>query len=126
MGRTLIATSLALSSFLLFSCGGGSQSEEGRSKAGDGYIYGGGKTVKIKDNYFDPMTVEIPAGDSVTWENTGVVAHNVTGSFASSHLVEPGEKFHHGFEKPGTYSYRCTLHPGMNGNVLVAPQQNGK
>ena len=27
--------------------------------------------------------------------------------------------FEHGFDSPGTYTYVCTLHPGMDGTVIA-------
>jgi plastocyanin len=27
--------------------------------------------------------------------------------------------FRHRFEQPGTYPYECTIHPGMEGSIVV-------
>src|SRR5947209_12678839 len=80
-----------------------------------------GKTVVMKDNVFSPNAITVAAGDTVVWRNDGKVAHTVTagdGSFSSG-SVAPGASFQHTFTQPGTFSYRCTFHPGMSGNVVV-------
>ena len=71
--------------------------------------------------HFDPPTLEVPVGATVTWVNRDEEIHTVTstqGLFTSPAL--DGEKqFSYRFEKPGTYEYRCALHPQMTGTVVV-------
>ncbi len=79
------------------------------------------KTVVLKDIAFKPETVSVKIGDTVTWkfEDKGI-PHNVVAndeSFKSD--IKDSGTFEHTFEKPGTFSYSCTVHPGMNGNVKV-------
>ena len=33
--------------------------------------------------------------------------------------LAPGDKFEHKFDKAGTFKYVCTVHPGMEGEVVV-------
>jgi plastocyanin len=75
--------------------------------------------VVAKDLRFDPPAVEVPAGTTVTWRfEDGDVPHDVKGDgFASEN--QTGGTFQHRFDKEGTYPYRCTLHPGMKGRVVV-------
>lgn len=77
---------------------------------------------------FEPATVEIPVGGSVTWHNDGVTQHTVTaideqgepsGLFDSG-LVEGTGRFAHTFDEPGAFTYACTIHGGnMVGVVTV-------
>jgi plastocyanin len=80
------------------------------------------QAVKIVDFGFAPKTVTVNVGDVVTWANTGARSHTVTadnGSFDSGALA-PGDPFANLFEKAGTFSYRCTIHPTrMKGTVIV-------
>jgi plastocyanin len=76
--------------------------------------------VVAKDNRFDPVTVEVPAGTSVTWRfEDGGTPHDVTGDGWKSGDPQSEGTFRHTFDRPGTYDYRCTLHSGMNGRVVV-------
>ncbi len=61
----------------------------------------------------DPGSPEVllPAGGS-TYNGTGVV---------SSGLLLPGMNYSLTFTKQGFYAYRCLIHPGMAGVVIVQP-----
>jgi plastocyanin len=77
-------------------------------------------TVVVKDNRFDPVAVEVPAGATVTWRfEDGSVPHDVTGDGWKSGKPQSEGTFRHTFERAGTYDYRCTLHSGMEGRVAV-------
>jgi plastocyanin len=80
------------------------------------------QAVKIIDFGFEPKTVTVNAGEVVTWTNTGARSHTVTadeGGFDSGTLA-PGDPFANLFEKAGTFTYRCTIHPTrMMGTVIV-------
>jgi plastocyanin len=76
--------------------------------------------VVAKDNRFDPVAVEVPAGATVTWRfEDGPVPHDVTGDGWKSGAPQSEGSFLHTFDRPGTYDYRCTLHAGMEGRVVV-------
>jgi plastocyanin len=34
-------------------------------------------------------------------------------------VFDPGRSFNVRFDQPGTYTYVCTLHPGMGGTIVV-------
>jgi plastocyanin len=75
------------------------------------------------DDRFDPVSLEVPAGTTVTWMNKGVDWHSVAaydGSFDSVKLAS-GESFSHVFPTPGAYKYICKHHglQGMIGEVIV-------
>jgi plastocyanin len=96
----------------------------------------GGATVSIVDFAFQPGSVEVAAGGTVTWTNTGQAPHTVTaddGSFDSGQLA-PGASFSQTFNTAGTFTYHCSIHPQMTGTVTVtggggaqttAPAQSG-
>ncbi|MFB6296717.1 MAG: plastocyanin/azurin family copper-binding protein [Halobacteriales archaeon] len=106
----------------------------------------GGNGVEMTDEFaFDPETITVGAGETVTWENVGSVGHTVTayegeipeeatyfasGGFDSEDaarenldegLLEGGETFSHTFEVAGEYAYFCVPHEGsgMTGTVRV-------
>jgi len=77
--------------------------------------------VNIKDDAYNPKTLTIVAGQTVTFVNADDDAHTVTaidGSFDSRGL-DTGDVWHHAFTKPGTYRYFCELHPFMKGAIVV-------
>ena len=73
--------------------------------------------VQVVDFAFEPGTLTVPAGATVTWTNAGSRPHTVTaddGSFDSGRL-DPGEQFSQTFDQPGTFTYFCGFHPEMQG-----------
>jgi plastocyanin len=75
--------------------------------------------VAVRDNDFEPAAIEVPVGTTVTWRWDGDNAHNVVGDDFESETQTSGT-FAHAFAAPGRYDYRCTLHGGMRGEVVVA------
>jgi amicyanin len=83
-----------------------------------------GPTVQVNIfNYkFDPETVTIKAGTTVTWTNKDEIPHTVASTdktFKDSAGLDTGDSYSYTFTKPGTYSYYCTLHPFMKGTIVV-------
>lgn len=76
------------------------------------------RTVKVADNKFSAKTVRVSKGTTVVWKWVGKNPHNVTGKGFSSRTVTSGT-FKHKFKKAGTFRYRCTIHSGMTGKVVV-------
>jgi len=77
--------------------------------------------VQMAKSYrFDPKTIEIDAGDTVTWTNADNFTHTVQVDGQEDHKVERGESVSIAFDTPGTYHYVCTLHKrDMDGEVIV-------
>ena len=80
----------------------------------------GGPTVSVKGLTFNPANLNAKAGETVTWRfEDRAVAHNVVGEGFKSALKRSGT-FSHTFDEAGSYPYRCTVHPGMKGTVVVS------
>jgi plastocyanin len=88
---------------------------------------GGGQATSTKDAVavesfaYSPQRIEVAAGQKVTWTNRDPAPHTVTaedGTFDSG-TMEPGGTFSAVFDDPGEYRYICSLHPGMEGVVVV-------
>ena len=82
---------------------------------------GGGAQVVMKGFAFDPASMTIKAGESVTWTNQDPADHTVVadkGEFKSSTLAN-GATFTFKFDQAGTYAYHCGIHPSMTGTVVV-------
>jgi plastocyanin len=77
--------------------------------------------VNIEFQSFAPAQLDALPGDTVQWSNPSVRTHTVTaddGSFDSGELPS-GSGFAHAFDAPGVYTYHCTIHAGMFGEVDV-------
>lgn len=83
--------------------------------------------VRVVDNAFEPGTLTVAPGTTVTWTNEGNDSHTVTaddGSFDSARL-DPGESFSVTFDAPGTFGYHCSFHPGMTATIVVSEEATG-
>ncbi len=76
-------------------------------------------SVSIVDFTFEPATLAVTAGSTVVWTNDGVAPHTVTGDFADSGVLDPGQTFSHTFDAEGDYPYSCTIHPQMTAAISV-------
>jgi plastocyanin len=75
--------------------------------------------VKMQNILFSPKTVTAKVGQIVRWTNDDSVAHNVTASTFKSSDFEQGGTYTQRMTKVGTITYKCTLHPGMDGTINV-------
>jgi plastocyanin len=94
----------------------------------------GAADVTISNFSFSPPSVSIALGETVTWHWAGPdTNHSVTSDpnqadswdsdpmrapLAADH--PPGDTFDYKFEKSGTFTYFCKVHPSMQGTVKVA------
>jgi plastocyanin len=98
-------------------------------------------TVQLTDALkFDPPTLTVPKGATVTWRNTSQLVHTVTddpskaANSADAQLpggvqawdsddLNPGQSYSHTFDTPGTYQSFCQPHEtaGMVGTIVVSP-----
>jgi predicted lipoprotein with Yx(FWY)xxD motif/plastocyanin len=78
-------------------------------------------SASIVDFGFQPGTITVKVGATVTWTNTGAASHTVTADDASfdSGSLATGRTFQHTFTAAGTYSFHCKIHPSMTGTVVV-------
>jgi amicyanin len=80
-------------------------------------------TIKIANFTFDPPTLTVKAGTTVTWVNADDIPHLVSekdGKFRSPAL-DTDEKFSQTFPTAGTVEYFCIIHPHMTGKIVVTP-----
>jgi FtsP/CotA-like multicopper oxidase with cupredoxin domain/plastocyanin len=79
--------------------------------------------ITMVDARFEPISIEVPAGTTVTWVNKGADWHNVASSAAgfASDKIRTGESFSFTFDIPGVYRFVCRHHglAGMTGQITV-------
>ena len=73
-----------------------------------------------------PSQIVVEQGKKVTWLNEDSAFHSVTSGFYDeptdlfdSGYLDPYQSFSFTFDTVGTYDYYCTLHPWMEGQVVV-------
>ena len=85
--------------------------------------------VTVGSNFYNPQSLTIMVGDTVTWTNTGG-NHNVNGStttfpgnpasFGNGAASTSAWTYSYTFTVAGTYNYQCDPHaPAMSGTVTV-------
>lgn len=80
--------------------------------------------VAVNNNFFSPSSIVVQTGGTVTWTWNGS-PHNVTYTGgpaplpSSSTTQNAGASFSTTFTNVGQYTYHCTVHAGMDGNVTV-------
>ena len=76
-------------------------------------------TVYIRGYSYLPGTAHIHRGDTVRWVwQDGNRQHNVVGSGFKIKLRAHGSVSIR-FNRRGSFQYTCSIHPGMNGEVIV-------
>jgi len=95
-------------------------------------------TVHLKLLQFTPSELQVKAGTTVTWRSDEGITHTVTSGAVEGvdptsglrsaqkpdgrfdhRLGKSGATFSYRFTEPGTYSYFCSIHQGMNASVVV-------
>jgi len=80
-------------------------------------------TVVIRGFKFDPGTVTVNQGDTVEWKNEDIVPHTATEDVAKpafdSGTIQVGAMWRYVARNKGTHNYTCTLHPNMEGKLIV-------
>ena len=83
-------------------------------------------TFSLTVQNFAHSTIEIKTGESVSWINADGVPHTVTSgsngvpeALFDSSQIGPGQVFTRRFDEAGTVAFTCTIHPQMNGTIIV-------
>ena len=79
------------------------------------------RIIDLQGMAFNPSTITVAAGTTITWTNKDAVTHNVTSNPAlfSSGSMGNGATYTFTFANKGTFNYSGTIHPSMTGTVIV-------
>jgi plastocyanin len=118
MRKVLVA--VAALGLLAGACGDSKKSDDPKTTTSDA---GGAPAAVIKASgtTWTPDDVSIKVGDTVEWDVDGSVVHDLKGDEGISHKASSKFTETHTFTKAGTFSYQCTIHPGMTGTIEVTP-----
>ena len=78
--------------------------------------------VAIDNFSFSPPERRVAAGTTVRWVNHDDIPHRIgsaDGKFPLSPVLDTNQGYNYTFATPGTYKFFCTLHPTMQGVVIV-------
>jgi len=83
-------------------------------------------TITIQGNRgnqsFSPEPATMRVGQSVAWRNADSITHNATqdaNRFATPNLAAGATSSPIAMNTAGTFTYHCTIHPGMIGTLVV-------
>jgi plastocyanin len=86
------------------------------------WAQGQAKAVAIENFTFNPPTLTVKTGTTVTWTNKDDIPHGIAWSnnaFGRSKAMDTDGSVSFTFTKPGSYQYFCYIHPHMVGTVVV-------
>ncbi|MCU1590484.1 MAG: blue (type 1) copper domain protein [Frankiales bacterium] len=129
-----LAAAVLSTALLSAACGGSSTTS---SKASTPAVTADGVTVNTGLLAFDPKTVNVKKGQTVTWVGGDNITHVlVEGDYKvggdnlrteqtddkafNLKLTKKGQQVSHTYSTTGTFTYYCTIHHGMNGTVVVS------
>ncbi len=119
--RILLSGGLVtLSLLFIVSCQTPAVIEEEEEVTGEEEVTTTPVEVKISGFAFQPDTITVAEGTTVTWTNLDSVSHTGTSEtdlFGSVNLGRDAS-FSYSFAEPGTFSYFCAIHPYMKGKVI--------
>lgn len=137
--RTCVRMPLALAVLLALLVAGCSSSGSASSSTSSTSA-GSSSSVTLKSLMFMPEVLTVKVGTKVIWRNDEPITHTVTSGRVTgldktsglrtgqkpdgvfnARLKGQGDTFSHTFTEPGTYSYYCDIHFGMNAKVVVTP-----
>jgi plastocyanin len=77
--------------------------------------------LKIDNFKFGPDKLTVTKGTEVTWSNQDDIPHSIvlTALGVRSKTLDTDKTFSYQFDKSGTFSYICGLHPFMHGQIVV-------
>jgi plastocyanin len=108
---------VALFCLALFASGCGTSSPTSPSNPGDGSLV----TVFINNSTYSPNPVTVNVGQQVNWKNNDNIAHTATREGMFDNRIAPmsAQGAPVTMTTKGTFTYHCTIHPGMTGTIIV-------
>jgi plastocyanin len=79
----------------------------------------GSNIVNIQNFAFNPATLIVKKGTTVTWTNNDPAQHQIKSTTFNSGQLSKGQSFSFTFNDTGTFDYSCAIHPSMTGKIIV-------
>ena len=106
-------------SMIVSACGSGSPTAPGTSTAADVTVTIQGNNAS---NSYAPNPVTMRVGQTIGWRNADSLTHTATqdgAGFNTGSVTAGATSAATMMSTPGTFTYHCTIHPGMVGTVSV-------
>ena len=108
-----LSCAIAFLNLSLFAIAGEMKNDESTTKQ---------NRIEIKDFAFNPQTITVKSGETVTWINRDEEPHTIVSvgkQFKKSTALDTDQEFTITVGAPGTYDYFCSVHPKMTGTIVV-------
>jgi plastocyanin len=79
----------------------------------------GGATITEQNITFNPSTLTVKVGETVTFKNADSVPHDVVVGTKDLGEQQPGQDVTWTADKAGTIDFKCIIHPSMTGQITV-------
>lgn len=76
-------------------------------------------TVNIENFSFNSSSITVKKGATITWINNDSAPHGIKSAGFNSEILSQGQSFSFTFNEAGTFSYSCSVHPSMTGQIIV-------
>lgn len=76
-------------------------------------------SVDIRDFAYNPASLTVAAGSTVTWTNSDSAPHTATGVAFDTGTLSRGQTGSATFADAGEFAYSCTIHPSIQGVITV-------
>lgn len=120
MSKNLIAIAAALvTSGALVACLAGKPAAPATSAPSSAPAAPQAVNIDITGFAFQPATLTIPRGSTVTWTNKDATTHNAKGTFLTEDLTTGQVSKPIQFDTAGSLDYFCGFHPTMKANLVV-------
>ena len=120
--KTILAIILVVLAIALAGCSGNGASTGGGSAttpAAPTTSGASGATVVEKNFAFEPATLDVKVGDTVTFKNEDSAPHVVKIDGKELGNQDPGASVTWTATTAGSFPYTCTIHPSMAGEIVV-------
>jgi len=126
MKKYLVLSLVLASSLVLAGCGAQSGSQAGPQNntvaPNQNQIQTpttGSAMISIQNFAFNPATLTVKKGATVTWTNNDSASHQIKSATFNSSALSQGQRFSFTFNATGTFDYSCAIHPSMLGKIIV-------
>ena len=75
--------------------------------------------ISIMNFAFVPSSITVRKGETIVWTNKDTTPHTVTGGDLKSNPLNQGQTYSFAYDRVGTFTYHCSIHPSMTGTVTV-------
>lgn len=120
MKKILVGLSLLSAVLVLGGCGTPSSAPApGSTNTAPAKESTSSNAVNIQNFAFNPATLTVKKGATVTWTNSDSAPHQIKSATFNSDRLDKGQSFSSTFNDAGTFDYSCAIHPSMVGKIIV-------